>query len=721
MSSTLPQAITPSTTELAIDGMTCASCAARVTSALRRVEGVRSAHVNLATELAVVEHLPDVELADLTRAVTEAGYQARAAAADPAAEEDADAREREAALRRRRRLLILGIALAAPTMVLGMAVGPFDGKDWLMLALTLPVWAIVGWEFHRSALAGLRHLSANMDTLVSLGSTAALAYSVAATALMLPSYYETASAIIVLISIGKYLEIVMRAKSNTAIRGMLHLRPQRAEVIDAAGTTRAVSVDALHVGDIAIVRAGERIPVDGIVVAGDSAVDASMVTGESMPSMVGPGSTVIGGTLNGDGLLQVRATVVGSGTMLSRIVKAVRDAQGSQAPAQRLADRVAGIFVPAILIVALATFAGWAFAHHPLTQALMVAVAVVVVACPCAMGLATPTAVMAGVGVAARQGILFKNAEAMEAAGAATDVIFDKTGTLTLGHPAVTAIAPAPGHSERDLLAIAAAAEASSTHPIAQAIVALARDRGVTAPAATDAKTARGRGASAMVEGARALAGSAEFLKEAGVDVSPIDGRASVHVALGGDVIGSISIADPIRPESARAVGDLRALGVAVALVSGDAAGPVNSVADALEIADRRDRMLPEDKRDFVRSLGRQGRRTIFVGDGINDAPALAEAAVGIAMGGGTDIAIESADAAIVSDDPRGVSRAIAISRKTMRTIRQNLVWAFFYNIILVPLAAFGFVHPILAAGAMGASSLFVVGNSLLLARAKPS
>ena len=721
MSSTLPQEITPSTTELAIDGMTCASCAARVTSALRRVEGVRSARVNLATEMAVVEHLPNVGLADLTRAVTDAGYEARAAAPDPAAEEDADAREREAALRRRRRMLTLGIALAVPTMLLGMASPPFEGKDWLMFALTLPVWGVVGWEFHRSAIAGLRHLSANMDTLVSLGSTAALAYSVAATVLMLPSYYETASAIIVLISIGKYLEIVMRAKSNTAIRGLLHLRPQRAEVVDAGGNTRPVSIDELRVGDIAIVRAGERIPVDGVIVAGESAVDASMVTGESMPATVRPGSTVIGGTLNGDGLLQVRATVVGSGTMLARIVKAVRDAQGSQAPAQRLADRVAGIFVPVILIVAVLTFVGWSLTHHPLTQALMVAVAVIVVACPCAMGLATPTAVMAGVAIAARQGILFKNAEAMEAAGRATDVIFDKTGTLTLGHPAVTEIIPAPGHTEREILEVAAAAEASSTHPIAHAIVGLARDRGIPALPATDAKTVRGRGASALIDGRRALTGSTQFLKEAGVDVSSIDGRAGVYVALGGRVIGGISIADPVRPQSAQAVNDLSALGVAVALVSGDAADPVNSVADALGIVDRRGRMLPEDKRDFVRSLENEGRKTIFVGDGINDAPALAQADVGMAMGGGTDIAIESADAAILSDDPRVVALAIAISRKTLRTIRQNLAWAFVYNIILVPLAAFGFVHPILAAGAMGASSLFVVGNSLLLGRAKPS
>ncbi len=725
----------PQTTELAIGGMTCASCAARVRGALERVEGVSAARVNLATERAVVEHGPAATIPSLLRAVDAAGYDAREVQLDDgAAEDDRDAIERARELAHRRRMMLLGIALAVPTVVIGMSGIRFAGVDWVMGALTLPVWAIVGFDFHRSALSSLRHGGANMDTLVSLGSTAAFAYSIVAAIRMMPSYFETASAIVVLISIGKYLETAMRSKSNNALRALLQLRPYEVRVVDASGVERALPVEAVAVDDVAIVRAGERIPVDGVVVAGRSAVDTSMVTGEPLPKEIGPGDAVVGGTVNGDGLLRVKTTATGAGTVLARIVKAVRDAQGSQAPVQRLVDRVAGVFVPAILIVAAGALVGWIATGHPWSQALMVAVSVVVVACPCAMGLATPTAVMAGVGLAARRGILFKNVEAMETAGSATDVVFDKTGTLTQGKPVVTEVLPRRSGGEAELLSIAAAAESSSTHPVARAVMDAARRRGLDVPATSSASTVRGRGVTATIDGAAALVGSPELLTEHGIAVEPADvpGRAPlggarsdehnatrIEVAYGGTALGALVVADELRVEAADAVRDVRALGPAVSIVSGDAPEPVRAVAEALGIQETRAKASPDDKAAFVRSLETAGRTVLFVGDGINDAPALAAASVGIAMGNGTDIAIETADAAILSDDPRGVATAIAISRATMRTIRQNLVWAFAYNIVLVPLAVAGVVHPIFAAGAMGASSLFVVGNSLLLARSR--
>ncbi|TAM56256.1 copper-translocating P-type ATPase [bacterium] len=710
--------------ELTIEGMTCASCVARVTKFLERTPGVESAGVNLATERAVVEHDPGVAIAALEAAVERAGYRAHPA---PAAslDGDEDARRRERELAHSRRLLIFGIALLVPTLTLGMAVPAFPGKDWIMLVLALAAWSVVGSTFHRGALSQLRHGSANMDTLVSLGSTAALGYSLYATLALRPSYYESVVSIVVLIYIGKHVEAVTKGRTNVAIRALLALRPQTARVREADGTLREIAVERVLRGQVVLVPPGERVPVDGTVVAGSSSVDVSMLTGEPIPVEVTSGSAVTGGTLNGAGAIEVRATAVGAGTVLARIVDIVRQAQGSRAPVQRLVDRVAGVFVPVILVVAALTFAGWLAVGHPWPAALIAAVAVLVVACPCAMGLATPTAIMAGVGIGAQRGVLFKGAEALERIGAIDSVVFDKTGTLTRGRPEVVAVHAASGVDRKEVLAAAAAVERTSTHPLAAAIVRAAEQGGAALAPASEAVAARGQGVRALVNGLEVLVGTGEFLVGRGIDAHDIAAleplfhpESSVAlVARGGALLGAVEVADTLRPGAREAIAMLHARGIATSIVSGDRRGAVDAVAAALGIEHTAGACSPEEKAVQVRRLRETGRRVAFVGDGINDAPALAVADVGLAMGGGTEIAMETADAAILSGDPRAVCAAVDLSRATVRTIKQNLFWAFAYNVVLVPLAVVGLVHPIMAAAAMGFSSVFVVGNSLLLRR----
>lgn len=713
-------------TELAMSGMTCASCVGHVGKALRRVPGVEAAEVNLATERATVEHDVAVGSAALVAAVEGAGYHASViaeGASQAAADEDGRRRERE--IIRKRRLLALGVALLVPTVILGMLVGDFPYKEWLMLGLTLPVWAIVGADFHRGAIAKARHGSANMDTLVSLGSTAALAYSIYGTIAMRPTYYETASAIVTLIFLGKYLETAAKGKSNQAIRALLDLRPVTARVRSEDGTTREVSVEAIRVGDLIVVPAGERIPVDGVIFEGRSAVDVAMLTGEPIPQEVEPGHLVQTGTLNGDGALVVRATAVGTGTVLAKIVEIVRKAQGSTPPVQRLADRVAGIFVPTILAIATITFAAWVLTGHTWPEALVVAVAVLVVACPCALGLATPTAIMVGVGVGAKRGLLFKDAAALERLGKVDMVVFDKTGTLTIGHPQVVAVRTAPDVKPDDVLAVAAAVERGSSHPLAAAIIRAGDERTVALYRASENVAERGRGLRAIVEGRPALVGTQAFLEANGISTEifaalgkPRFPEATlVYISHGNALLGVIDLADTPRFEAATALEQLRGLGVEIQLVSGDVPGAVAALAATMGIANWTAQASPERKAEIVAALRAAGHKVAFVGDGINDAPALASADIGLAMGGGTEIAMETAQAAIISNDPTAVATAIRLSRATMRTIMQNLFWAFGYNVVLVPLAAFGVVQPIWAAGAMGISSLFVVGNSLLLRR----
>ena len=696
--------------------MTCASCVSHVTRALERVPGVDEASVNLATERASVASpsASPVAIASLIAAIERAGYRA-SLVVESAAADDADTLRREREMAHRRLILTLAIVLFVPTVILAMAVPDFAAKNVLLLALTLPVYAIVGWDFHRGAIARARTGAANMDTLVSLGSTAAMAYSIYATIAGRAPYYETASAIVTLIYVGKYLEAAAKSRSNTAVRSLLDLRPGRARVrVD--GELVDMAIEHVRVGDEIAIAAGERIPVDGVVFSGTSAVDVSSLTGEPIPRDVASGDDVSAGTLNGDGALEVRAKAVGTGTTLARIVEIVRHAQGSTPPIQRLADRIAGIFVPVILAITALTFAAWLLTGHVWSDALVVAVAVLVVACPCALGLATPMAIIVGVGVAARSGLLVRDAEALERLARVDTVVFDKTGTLTIGRPEVGRIRVAPGSDEATVLRLAAAVEASSRHPLASALVREAQRRGLTIATVSEATTVRGAGVRAIVDGVEVRAGNAAFVKGGdGLAVAP--NATVVYVAADGAVVGAIEFADALRPQARDAIAQLRALGLRVAMLSGDAVGAVAAIARDLALADEdaHGAMSPEGKADAIGAMQAAGAHVAFVGDGINDAPALARADVGLAMGGGSDIALETARLALLRGDPRDVATAIRLARATQATIRQNLFWAFAYNVVLVPLAAFGIVHPMFAAAAMGASSLFVVGNSALL------
>lgn len=683
-----------SVTELGITGMSCASCASHVTRALRGVPGVEDATVNLATERAVVVHAAAVPPLALIEAVVRAGYEASAQV-----DEDHEALGREVERKRMLALLVVAIVLSVPTMWMSMSVTAFPFKTWLLALLTVPVWGIVGWEFHGKTLRALRSGSMTMDTLVSLGSTAALAIG----------YFETASAIVTLVYAGRYLELAARNRSNGAMRELLALRPSVAHRREDDGSLHVVSLDDVLANDVLIVAAGERIPVDGIVTEGTSTLDRSMLTGESVPVDVGAGMRVEQGTINGDGTLAVRATAVGAGTELARIVELVRRAQGSTPPVQRLADRIAGVFVPAIVAIALATFAGWWLTHHTPATSLMAAVAVLVVACPCALGLATPTAIIAGVGVAARRGVLFKDASTLERAALVNAVAFDKTGTLTDGKLAITE------RPSDEALALAAAVEGASTHPLAQAIVAAARDAGLAIPSAADVTTARGLGIAGTVDGARIVVGNAAFFAQHGIPLSETDANSVAYIARDCTLIGRVVFGDTILPSSAASVRELRERGIETSVVSGDASAAVESVARASGITEWHANALPQRKAELVAAQQARGFRVAFVGDGINDAPALARADVGFAQGAGSAIALETAGAALLSGGPHGVVVAIDVARATMATIRQNLFWAFIYNAVLVPLAIAGIVSPVLAAAAMGLSSLFVVGNSLRL------
>ena len=687
-----------SLTELEIRGMTCASCAVHVTRALRGVPGVEDAAVNLATERATVLH-GRLDPHELVAAVERAGYEA-----STELDEDRRATERTAELRHRGRLLTLAIALTVAVAGVATFAPDFPAKDALLAVLTLPVWLVTGWEFHRGALAALRSGTATMDTLVSLGSSAAYALSIYETVHGGATYFDTASAIITLIYAGKYLEARARVTSSSAMHSLLELRPPLARR-RTGGEIEEVAVELVRIGDELAVAAGERIPVDGVVIEGTSAIDRSMLTGESMPADVRVDSSVEQGTLNTNGALVIRATAVGAGTHLAGIIEIVRRAQGSTPPVQRLADRIAGIFVPAIITIALLTFAGWwLVAHRSIADAIVIAVAVLIVACPCALGLATPTAIIAGIGVAARRGVLFKDSSALERAAGVSAVIFDKTGTLTRGMPTVVAA------GSEDALALAAAVEMSSTHPLARAIVGAARERSLPIATAHDVNAIAGSGIRGRVDAHEVTVGAAPG--------GNVNGVTRVEVARDGVVVGSIDLRDELRSEAAQAVQALNGLGVSATLVSGDAEGPVQAAAAAAGIQRFYARISPEGKAAIVHELQSAGERVAFAGDGINDAPALAIADIGFAMGTGSGIALQTAGAALLANDPRAIADAIAVARATRRTIAQNLFWAFAYNAVLVPLAAFGVVKPILAAAAMGLSSLFVVVNSLRLSRA---
>ncbi|RZS81416.1 heavy metal translocating P-type ATPase [Pigmentiphaga kullae] len=717
--------------DLSIGGMTCASCVSRVEKALARVPGVAGAEVNLATETARVSLVSKVDQAVLIAAVEKAGYEARLAA------QSAPAAEASAAGLPTWWPIALAGALSLP-LVVPMLLMPFGihwmPNGWVQWALATPVQFWLGARFYRGAWKALKARAGNMDLLVALGTSAAYGLSVyqllrhgthGATHL----YFEASAVVITLVLLGKWLETRAKRQTTEAIRALNALRPEVARV-RREGAEVEVPVASVHPGDLVVVRPGERVPVDGEVVEGASQVDESLITGESLPVDKQPGDRVTGGSVNAEGLLVVRTTAVGAESMLARIVRLVESAQAKKAPIQRLVDRVSEVFVPVIVVIATVTLLAWGVAGGDWEQAILNAVAVLVIACPCALGLATPTAIMAGTGVAARHGILIKDAEALEVAHNVKVVAFDKTGTLTEGKPELVAAEPAQGE-RRDLLAASAALQAGSEHPLARAVMAEARREGIAVPAAAQARAVAGRGMAASVEGRELRLGSGRYMQELGVEIAPLAQRAAALQAEGRTVswvasvsgqpvlLGLLAFGDTLKPTSDAALRSLREQGIRSVLLTGDNAGAARAIGQALGVDDVRAEVLPEHKAEAIAALRADGHVVAMVGDGINDAPALAAADVGIAMSTGTDVAMHAAGVTLMRGDPALVGDAIDISRRTYAKIRQNLFWAFIYNVVGVPLAALGLLSPVLAGAAMALSSVSVVSNALLLRRWK--
>ena len=683
-----------STVRLELEGMTCAACATRIEKALNRLDGV-DATVNLATEEAAVRYEDSsVAVDDLLAAVKDVGYQAYA----PGTERTEGGGS----------LLGLRLAVAAvltvPVALIAM-VPPFgfDGWEWVALALTTPIWAWAGWPFHRSALANARHGAASMDTLISLGTTAAYVWSVVALLALEDAevYFEVASVITTLILLGRWLETRARRRSGAALRALLELGAKEARVL-RDGVEVAVPIEELAVGDLFVVRPGEKIATDGIVVEGASAVDQSMLTGEPVPVDVAPGAEVAGATVNAHGRIVVRATRVGAETALAQIARLVAEAQAGKAPIQRLVDRVSGVFVPIVIALSLVTLAGWLVFDGDVADAFTASVAVLIIACPCALGLATPTALMVGMGRGAQLGILIKGPEVLEQTKRVTTIVLDKTGTVTEGRMQLVDVIPANGAARADVLRLAGAVEDASEHPIARAVAAAARTELGSLPTAQDFANRPGLGVTGRVDGH---------------DVTVGRGETGIEVSWDGELRATLVVADTARPTSAEAVAELRALGLTPVLLTGDRAETARAVAAEVGIEKVVAEVFPDDKAAEVRRLQAAGEVVAMVGDGINDAPALAQADLGIAVGTGTDVAIEASDLTLVSGDLRAAADAIRLSRRVLSTIKGNLFWAFAYNVAAVPLAVAGLLNPIVAAAAMAGSSLFVVSNSLRLRR----
>ncbi len=730
----------PHKVELGLSGMTCAACAARIEKGLNRLPGVQAA-VNFASETAAVAFDPSATTPEqLVAAVTRAGYGAHVRQ-DPEADRKADDARKARELTQLRREFVVAALLTAPLlaqMVPMLFAGSVWGTThtdllprWLQLALATPVQFWIGRRFYVGAWHALRGGGANMDVLVALGTSMAWAFSAAVTLLERADYhvyFEASAAVITLVLLGKLLEARAKAGTSTALEGLIRLQPKTAHVM-RGGEQVDVPLAELAAGDRFVVRAGESVPVDGTVREGASSVDESMLTGESKAIVKTPGATLFAGTLNQDGMLEAQATGVGSATMLAGIVRLVGEAQGSKAPIQRLADRVASVFVPVVVVIAAITFGVTWWLATDVTQALVNVVAVLVIACPCALGLATPTAIMVGTGRGAQEGILIRNATALEHAGRLQTLLVDKTGTLTEGRPAVTAVVTLEGAERGELLRIAASLEQGSTHPLATAILAAAKEAGIAPSPVANFASVAGKGVTARMgaTGEPVMLGSLGMLAEAGAtlpasltDALGSDGKTLVGVARAGRALGVIVLADAVRPTSANAVQRLRALGIEVIMITGDSKATAAGVAQAVGIDDYRASVLPEGKAAAVREHKKAGRVTGMVGDGINDAPALAVADVSFAIGVGADIAVNAADVTLIRGDLNAVVDAILLSRATLAKIRQNLFFAFAYNVLGIPLAAIGLLNPVIAGAAMAASSVSVVGNALLLKRWRP-
>lgn len=711
--------------ELNLGGMTCASCAGRIERALLKVAGVRRVSVNLASERAHVEMLAGTPSAVLIAAVENAGYTASLHDAAPAYDP-------QTALRRERLAVIFALLLAFP-LVVPMLAGHWMLPAWVQFLLATPVQFVLGARFYKAAWKAVRAGSGNMDLLVALGTSAAYGLSLylwATAEHPVPHlYFEASSVVIALVLLGKYLESRAKRQTSAAIRALEALRPERAtRLVD--GREEEVAIATLRLDDRVVVRPGERFPVDGEVLEGHSQADEALISGESLPVAKAPGDRVTGGAINGEGRLIVRTTALGGETVLARIIRLVEDAQAAKAPIQKLVDRVSAVFVPAVLLIALLTLGGWLLAGAGLEQALINAVAVLVIACPCALGLATPAAIMAGTGVAARHGILIKDAEALELAHKVTVVAFDKTGTLTSGQPRIVHLA-SENIEDSELLRLAGALQQGSEHPLARAVLDAAGERGLTLPPLAISQALAGRGIRGEVEGRALALGNQRLFDELQLD-SPLREQATAWEAEGrtlswlieqsepARVLGLLAFGDSLKAGAAAAVAALREQGIESHLISGDNAGSANAVGRALGIDRVHAQVLPADKAAHVAALKRAGISVAMVGDGINDAPALAAADVGIAMGGGADVAMHAAGITLMRGDPRLVPAALEISRRTWRKIQQNLFWAFIYNLVGIPLAAAGLLNPMLAGAAMALSSVSVLSNALLLNAWKP-
>lgn len=735
--------VSTSTVRLNIDGMSCASCVGRIEKALQATPGVLAVSVNLATEIANIEIAKDaISSAELIAAVSNAGYQASLDTEHAKVKSDTQ----NSASNKEARAVIIGAILSAPLflpMVFSVFGSQWMAPGWLQFLLATPVQFWLGARFYRAGWAAIKAKTGNMDLLVALGTSAA--YGLSVFELMRPYfaeqahggghasghyYFEASAVVITLVLLGKWLEGRAKRQTTAAIQALQSLRPATARVRGENGD-KEVAVENIRSGDLVIVKPGEQIPVDGVIKEGASHIDESMLTGENLPVSKDVGDKVTGGAINADGVLLIETTAIGSESTLSRIIRMVENAQAAKAPIQRLVDQVSAVFVPVVLIIALATLVTWWIYNGDIQGAIINAVAVLVIACPCALGLATPTAIMAGTGVAAKYGILIKDAEALEIAHKTTTVIFDKTGTLTVGKPSLTATKAVNG-DERELIRLAAAVQSGSDHPLAKAVMARAEEQNISVDQASNAKALAGRGVSAHVNGQQLSLGNTRLMKELNIDLGDLaqtaedleaQGNTLSWLAVEGaspQLIGLLAFGDEIKASAAQAIAQLREKGIETIMLTGDNQGSASAVAKKLGLSDFIANVLPDDKAKKVSQLRSEGRVVAMVGDGINDAPALAAADIGIAMATGTDVAMHTAGITLMRGDPALVADAIAISQRSYRKIKQNLFWAFIYNAIGIPLAAFGLLSPVIAGAAMAFSSVSVVSNALLLKRWRP-